>query len=264
MFSSKEKARDEADIFPLSRFFSIYSCSGERSYTPIFFSVSSTFCAAKSIKPNQEFHRCSAYKENLGTCSIHYIREVVLRETILELVKRVALFVQQYEAVFLYMYAKKHNITKEVNSRTMKAAIEKDKRRIVELDKLIERIYEDNALGKIPDERFSKMMANYEAEQNQLIELNAKAKQALKTLEQDKVDLRVFLETIRQCTEITELTPAIVNRFIQRIEVHKSEKIDGHKQVRLHVYFTAVGVIDILDEKELYTMMEEIQNGKSA
>ena len=187
----------------------------------------------------------------------------MLRETILELVKRVALFVQQYEAVFLYMYAKKHNITKEVNSRNMKANIERDKRRIKELDKLIERIYEDNVLGKIPDTRFAKMMSSYEAEQNQLIEETAKAEQALKTMEQDKVDLRAFLETIRQCTEITELTSAVVNRLIQRIEVHKSEKIDGRKRVRLDVYFTAVGLINIPDEKELFEMMQEIQSTKS-
>ena len=44
--------------------------------------------------------------------------------------------------------------------RNMKAAIEKDKRRIVEIDTMIERLYEDNVLGKIPDDRFSKMMAN--------------------------------------------------------------------------------------------------------
>ena len=222
------------------------------------------FCAAKSIKPEQEFHRCSAYKENRGSCSIHFIREVVLRETILELVKRVALFIQQYEAVFLYMYAKKHNITKEVNTRNMKATIERNKRRIKELDKLIERIYEDNVLGKIPDARFSKMMASYEAEQNQLVTETAKAEESLKTMEQDKVDLRAFLETIRQCTDIKELTPAIVNRLIRRIEVHNSEKIDGRKQVRLDVYFTAVGLIDIPSEKELIEMMREIQSAKSA
>ena len=222
------------------------------------------FCAAKSIKPEQEFHRCSAYKENRGSCSIHFIREVVLREAILELVKRVALFIQQYEAVFLYMYAKKHNITKEVNSRNMKATIERNKRRIKELDKLIERIYEDNVLGKIPDARFSKMMANYEAEQNQLVTETAKAEESLKTMEQDKVDLRAFLETIRQCTDIKELTPAIVNRLIRRIEVHNSEKVDGRKQVRLDVYFTAVGLIDIPGEKELIEMMREIQSAKSA
>ena len=222
------------------------------------------FCAAKSIKPEQEFHRCSAYKENRGTCSIHFIREVVLREAILELVKRVALFIQQYEAVFLYMYAKKHNITKEVNTRNMKATIERNKRRIKELDKLIERIYEDNVLGKIPDARFSKMMASYEAEQNQLVTETAKAEESLKTMEQDKVDLRAFLEAIRQCTDIKELTPAIVNRLIRRIEVHNSEKIDGRKQVRLDVYFTAVGLIDIPSEKELIEMMREIQSAKSA
>ena len=217
------------------------------------------FCAAKSIKPHQEFHRCSAYKESRGTCSIHFIREVVLREMMLELVKRVALFIQQYEAVFLYMYAKKHNITKETNVRNMKAAIEKDKRRISEIDMMIERLYEDNVLGKIPDDRFSKMMGKYEAEQKALIEAVAKAEQALQTFEQDKVDLRIFLETIRKCTDIDELTPEIINRLIRRIEVHNSEKINGRKCVKIDVYFTAVGLIDFPDETELLKTMEEIR-----
>ena len=41
------------------------------------------------------------------------------------------------------------------------------------------------------------------------------------------------------------LTPVIVNRLIRRIEVHKSEKIDGRKQARLDVYLTTVGLIDV-------------------
>ena len=153
------------------------------------------------------------------------------------------------------MYAKKHNITKETNMRNMKAAIEKDKRRIVE----IERLYEDNVPGKIPDDRFSKMMGKYEAEQKALIEAVARAEHSLKVFEQNKVDLRIFLETIRKCTDIKELTPEIVNRLIRRIEVHNSEKIDGRKRVKLNVYFTAVGLIDIPDENELREMMEEIR-----
>ena len=177
----------------------------------------------------------------------------------LELVRRVALFIQQYEAVFLYMYAKKHNITKETNVRNMKAAIEKDKRRIAEIDTMIERLYEDNVLGKIPDDRFSKMMGKYEAEQKTLIEALSKAEHSLKVFEQDKVDLRIFLETIRKCTDIKELTPEIVNRLIRRIEVHNSEKLDGRKRVKLDVYFTAAGLIDIPDENELREMMEEIR-----
>ena len=74
-----------------------------------------------------------------------------------------------------------------------------------------------------------------------------------------KVDLRIFLETIRECTDIKELNPEIVNRLIKRIEVHKSAKVDGRKRVKLDVYFTAVGLIDIPDENELREMMEEIR-----
>lgn len=143
--------------------------------------------------------------------------------------------------------------------RNMKAAIEKDKRRIVEIDTMIERLYEDNVAGKIPDDRFSKMMGKYEAEQKALIEVVAKAEHSLKVFEQNKVDLRIFLETIRKCTDIKELTPEIVNRLIRRIEVHNSEKIDGRKHVKLNVCFTAVGLIDIPDENELREMMEEIR-----
>ena len=73
------------------------------------------------------------------------------------------------------------------------------------------------------------------------------------------MDLRIFLETIRKCTDIKELTPEIVNRLIKRIGVHKSEKIDGRKCVKLDVYFTAVGLIDIPNENEIREMIEEIQ-----
>lgn len=92
----------------------------------------------------------------------------------------------------------------------------------------------------------------------------AKIEQDLKTMQQHKVDFRDFLETIRQCTEITELPLAIVNRLIQRIEVHKSEKVDGRKQVRPDVYFIAGGLISLPDEKELLEMMQEIQSAKSS
>ena len=143
--------------------------------------------------------------------------------------------------------------------RNKKAAIEKDKRRIAEIDTMIERLCEDNVLGKIPDDRFSKMMGKYETEQKSLIEAVAKAEHSLKVFEQDKVDLRIFLETIRKCTDIKELTPEIVNRLIRRIEVHNSKKVEGRKRVKLDVYFTAAGLIDIPDENELREMMEEIR-----
>ena len=51
------------------------------------------FCAAKSIKEHQEFFRCSAYKENRGTCSIHYIRNVVLEQLVLKTIREAAEYI---------------------------------------------------------------------------------------------------------------------------------------------------------------------------
>ena len=80
--------------------------------------------------------------------SIHFIREVVLRETMLDLIKRVALFIQQYSSICI---PKKHSLTKAVDMRNMKAEIKRNKRRIVEINTMIEGFYEANVLGKIND-----------------------------------------------------------------------------------------------------------------
>ena len=118
------------------------------------------YCAFKSIKDGQEFYRCSQYKENRGSCTIHFIRDSVLKELVLDTIRKVAKYVQEFEPVFLYLFAKKNILGREINIRNMKQNIEKSKRRIKELDMLIERIYEDNVLGKISDERFCRMSAN--------------------------------------------------------------------------------------------------------
>lgn len=218
------------------------------------------FCASKSVKENQEFHRCSAYKENRGTCSIHYIREVVLKEIVLEAIQKTAQYVQNYEPVFLYQFAKQNTLGRERTIRNMKLKIEQDKKRIRDLDKLIERIYEDNVLGKISDERFMRMSANYEAEQKELLAAVESDEQTVRAMEQEKIDLKLFLETMRECTDLRELTPTLVNTLIKRIEVHNSTVDEnGVKHVPVDIHFTAVGIISIPDQEEILQIMEEIR-----
>ena len=217
------------------------------------------FCASKSITEKQEFYRCAAYKENTGTCSIHYIRDIVLRQLVLETIQKVAEFVQGFEPVFVYLFAKKNAECREKNIRTMKSTAEQSKKRIAELDKLIERIYTDNVMGKISDERFAIMSANFETEQKELRESLSTLEQSIVDAETDKVDMKRILETIRECTDLKELTPAIVNTLIKRIEVHNSVIVDGVKRVPIDIHFTAVGLISLPDEKELLELIEEIK-----
>ncbi len=74
------------------------------------------------------------------------------------------------------------------------------------------------------------------------------------------VDLRLVLRTLRERTDIKELTPTLVNSLIERIEVHNSDKSSGHSHVKVDIYFTAVGMIDIPTEKEILATMKEIRN----
>ena len=69
----------------------------------------------------------------------------------------------------------------------------------------------------------------------------------------------VLLKSLRELTDFRELTPTIVNSLIQRIEVHNNDKYDGHCHVKVDIYFTAVGMIDIPDEKEILDIINKIQ-----
>ena len=217
------------------------------------------FCAAKSLKRNQEFWRCSNYKDGRGTCQIHYIRDVVLERIVLEAISSLADFVKCHEPVFLYMLAKKTNAMRQKEHKRLEQAVEQGTKRIAEIDRLIEKVFEQNAIGVLSDERFSKMLQSYEKEQKALTQEVAESRHTLEEAKQKATDLRLLLRTLREMTEINELTPTLVNSLIERIEVHNNDKSSGHCYVKVDIYFTAVGMIDIPTEQEILAMMEEIR-----
>ncbi len=218
------------------------------------------FCAAKSLNRNQEFWRCSNYKDGRGSCKIHYIRDVVLEKLVLEAISDLADFVLCFEPVFLYMLAKKNNAMWQKEYNRLQQAVKNGTKRIAEIDRLIEKVFEQNASGVLSDERFAKMLQNYEKEQKALTQEVADNQQTLQNAEQQVVDLRLVLRTLREMTDIQELMPTLVNSLIERIEVHNNDKSSGHCHVKVDIYFTAVGMIDIPTEKEIQAMVEEIRN----
>ena len=191
---------------------------------------------------------------------MHYIRDIVLERLVLEAVSDLSDFVRCYEPVFLYLLAKKNNAMRQKEYQKLQQAVENGTRRIAEIDRLIEKVFEQNAGGILSDERFAKMLQNYEKEQKALTQEVEENRQTLQNAEQRVMDLRLVLRTLREMTDIKELTPTLVNSLIERIEVHNSDKSSGHSHVKVDIYFTAVGMIDIPTEKEILATMEEIQN----
>lgn len=217
------------------------------------------FAAAKSMTRQQEHFRCANYKSGRGDCQVHFIRDVVLERIVFEAISNLADFVRCYEPVFLYLMAAKNQTARKSELQKLKTKIESGKRRISELDMIISHIYEDNILGKLSDERYSRMASMYETEQKELIKTVSVSEKELETAEQKNVDMRLLLKTLRELTDFKELTTTIVNSLIQRIEVHNNDKSSGHCYVKVDIYFTAVGMIEIPDEKEISEIISKIQ-----
>lgn len=116
-----------------------------------------------------------------------------------------------------------------------------------------------NTSGVLSDERFAEMLQNYKKEQKKLTQEVADNQQPLQNAEQQVVDLRLVLGTLREMTDMQELTPTLVNSLIELIEVHNNDKSRGHCHVKVDIYFTAVGMINIPTEKEIQAMIEEIR-----
>ncbi len=123
--------------------------------------------------------------------------------------------------------------------------LEATKMRIVDLDGIFKRIYEDNISGKLSDERFAKLSADYEREQKQLV-LDTEALENELNQEAEQVDnVEYFLNIVRQYTEIKELSARVVNDLIDKIKVHAVDKSSGQRIQRIDIYYTAVGLIDV-------------------
>lgn len=81
----------------------------------------------------------------------------------------------------------------------------------------------------------------------------------LKLFQKEHTKISQELKTLRDMTEINELTPTLVNSLIERIEVHNNDKSSGQCYVKVDIYFAAVGMIDIPTENEILATMEEIR-----
>lgn len=114
-----------------------------------------------------------------------------------------------------------------------------------EIGRIIRKLYEDNVNGRITDERFDFLAKSYEDEGNDLKTNIQELKNALASSVQDEENLLKFLKVVKSYTEIEELTPEILNSFIEKIYIGETEKYDGRKMQEVEIIYKFVGVINL-------------------
>ena len=189
---------------------------------------------------------CATYrKKKKGLCSCHRILVSDLETIVKEDLQKVCEYVFLHEKEFTdeYLSGSKKE-TAKFQSKT-KAELKRLSERQEEIGKIIRKLYEDNVNGRITDERFDFLAKSYEAEGNDLKTKIQELKNALASSVQDEEKLSKFLKVVKSYTKIEELTPEILNSFIEKIYIGETEKYDGRKMQEVEIIYKFIGAINV-------------------
>ena len=200
------------------------------------------YSATNNYKREQAFFFCSAYRGNFNVCSAHFIREKVVEELVLEGLQRLLWYIQVYEKRFAQEQMEHFGLQEKKKLTAKCRELDKAKQRVLEIDQLIQKSYEDMTKGLLSEERFATLTVSLENEQRQLkVDIPA-LEDSLNTTADKADDLQKFIQRARQVTRLTELTPEIVHEFIDKIVVSKPEKIDGKRHQKVDIYYSTIGL----------------------
>ena len=189
---------------------------------------------------------CATYrKKKKGLCSCHRILVSDLETIVKEDLQKVCEYVFLHEKEFTdeYLSGSKRETVK-FQAKT-KAELKRLSERQEEIGKIIRKLYEDNVNGRITDERFDFLAKSYEDEGNELKTKIQEFKNALASSVQDEEKLSKFLKVVKSYTEIEELTPEILNSFIEKIYIGETEKYNGRKMQEVEIIYKFVGAINL-------------------
>ena len=119
-----------------------------------------------------------------------------------------------------------------------------------EIDSMFMSLYTDKAKGILTEQRFLKLTATLEQEQ----ETNRKRIQelvlAMRRTDEQERDVRTFMQEIRKYATIQVLDEAVLNRLISKIWVGEVRKVDGQKCQEVKIVYNFVGEIPILGDRD--------------
>ena len=199
-----------------------------------------------------KFFSCQNHNSGLRKCSsTHYIRLDFLEQGVLYEVHRLACFANEYENDFIKAMVGRSAKVAENERVRKKRELDGLLARDRELDTLFERLYEDNVSGKIDDARFAKMAKRYEQEQGENAGRIKALRLEVKKLEEKRMDVDDFLETVRHYTNAAKITKRMVAELIDHIEVYPAVKEDGVTNQRVTIHYNCIGAFEVPDRRKI-------------
>ena len=195
---------------------------------------------------------CGSYKKRTADCTAHFIRTDLLTAGVTENLRKVTSYAAKHEARFMKLLTDQTEDGSKRRNAAKKKELEAAEKRIAELSAIFKRLYEDSVTGRISDERFTELSADYEAEQKELKEKAAALQSELSKTLEATANAEKFMKVVRKYTSFEELTPTLLREFVEKIVIHESEALDGKRRGKLRrqeieIYYSFVGKVELPD-----------------
>ncbi len=204
-------------------------------------------CRCTTVK-QAEYFNCSTYrKKKKKYCTSHQITAHAALALIQNDLQYTVKFANKYKEEFVNILKRSTDARSKRELTTAITEKEEAEKRIVELDKIIQSLYEDKVAGKISEERYIKMSDNYEAEQKALTERVNYLKAEIEKAKTQYDNIQRFLAIVKKYSDFDELTPEILRAFVDKVIIHEKVKVDGRYVHTIEIIYNFVEAIDLPD-----------------
>ncbi len=203
------------------------------------------FCPQEKNGLNHDHYKCSGYRKPIDGCeNPHYIQKSALIEIVSDKLRQTIQESHFDQEAFLKKLEQQSQAQFSKDNKRQRQQLQKDEHRFKEIDRIIQKLYEDNLFGKISDERFVKLSQSYEEEQHQLQASISNLTEKIANQQEDKLNISKFMTRISKYTELPELTVEIVNELIDKIVIHKPTGTKRNRIIQIDIYYNFIGKLN--------------------
>ena len=195
--------------------------------------------------PCDDRYECSTYnrmiKRSKWLCTSHSISRQSLTEIVLDAIRLVGRYAIENPQEFRRKVQEQFSVQQQAEIREISQRLKRLSRRREEINTLIKKLYESYAFGMIPEEQFTRMMADYTKELSEVKEQITADEQAMATYREDADRADQFLAVAKQFTDFIELTGEMLNAYVERIYVHARDRSTGTCTQQIDIHFRFIG-----------------------
>ena len=212
---------------------------------------------------NIHYFSCSNYKSDYrGTCQTrHYIRADAIEQVVQFELRKLAAYLKEDEDAFLDLLTEKSNRDVLFETQRLQREIRKATDRLNTVSTLHEKLYEDNASGKVSDDWYMEQAHRYEVERTELKAKIAAAQNEQKKLESMQVSRDHFVCAIRRFMEMQTLTPVLSRELIDHIDVYEAEGKGKQRTQRIMIHYRFIDTFTLPESRAKETYKADTRQG---